>query len=250
MVLRQEQLQTLRSASRRDFEARMTTHLKRLFPRHTSSMGPEELGKVIGHGIDRADEHGFRTEIGVCRFVELMCYFGAEFDRDPQAHWAQAFLANAMGTPETERSRALHDEGMREWGRIAGPDNVYLHAALRRLQADPVRLLKAAITPELDSGLAAAFRELYPEKAEAVGGERLGQLVRLAFGRAKSDGFTSELGVALYAGLAFALGCGFAADPFLPWARTVVTDVTIREERPRIALLFEAARAFLARWNR
>ena len=175
-------------------------------------------------------ENGFETERAVCRFTELMFYFGSHFDADPQYPWAAAYLVANPEPDEPRRSGGLHDEGMRYWGEIAGPDNQYLREAIARILENPLNLMRTASAPTPEAGLPAAFERLYPRKAAKTGRKAMASLVALGLQQAPLNGLTSVEGAVLFTGLMFCLGSGFAHDPIFPWAEAVLMDSSIPDE--------------------
>jgi hypothetical protein len=227
----------------------MQEHLSELFPRQMSALDGAPFSEVVRVAIEKAGSHGYTTERAVARYTELMFYFGAHFDQDPQAAWAQPFIDCPEDADQAERSGELHDEGMRQWGRMAGPDNVYLRGALKRLSEDPIALLKTASKPSPEEGLPEAFRRLYPEKVQAVGDEVLSRVVASGHEQAAIHGIQSIPGVVLFCGLMFALGTGFAADPILFWARDTLAGANGTDERTRVNALLRRAQEYCNLWS-
>lgn len=248
MIIREDQMQALRNAAQSGFESRLTRHLTQLFPRHERRLGPESLRAVVGYALRRAAELGFNTERAVCRVTELMFYFGAHFDTDPQYPWAAEYLTAHPGPGEPGRSGGLHDLGMRNWAEIAGPENRFLLDAIRRIRENPLNLIRSASVPTLGAGLPLAFERLYPEKAANIGRNGLDSLVAIGLKEAPGYGLASPAGAVLYTALMFSCGRGFAQDPILPWAGAVLRDPSLSDERTRAMRLFEQANTFMSLW--
>ncbi len=248
MIIREDQMQALRDASQSDFESRLARHLTQLFPRHERRLGPENFTAVIGYSIRRAAELGFNTERAVCRVAELMFYFGAHFDTDPQYPWAAEYLIAHPGPAEPGRSGGLHDLGMKNWAEIAGPENRYLLDAIRRVRENPLDLIRSASVPTLGTGLPLAFERLYPEKAASIGRTGLDSLVAIGLKEAPGYGLASPAGAVLYTALMFSLGRGFAQDPILCWAGAALRNPSLSDERTRAMRLFEQVNTFMNLW--
>ncbi|MGH9629840.1 MAG: hypothetical protein ACRD7E_16105 [Bryobacteraceae bacterium] len=247
VIIRRKQVEDLKTSRQLSFESRLGQHLTSLFPHHLKSMSQPELTAVVRFCAGKAAVYGFVTESAVARYSELMCYFGAHFDSDPQAIWARSILDQPGDAGAC--STALYEAGMRFWGEIAGPDNTYLRAAMKRLQGDPLPLLRSALEPSPETGLPDTLMRLYPEKAERLGRDLLNGLLQLGRKQAAGHGLTSSPGVVLFTGLMFALGSGFSEDPILPWTQEALKAPAASGERERVSRLLEQAQAFLGRWS-
>ncbi|MEM7153896.1 MAG: hypothetical protein AAF799_13690 [Myxococcota bacterium] len=50
---------------------------------------------MIRHGVTRASGYGIESELGICRYLNLMFVFGRDFDRNPRLSWAREILDGA-----------------------------------------------------------------------------------------------------------------------------------------------------------
>jgi hypothetical protein len=91
-----------------DFVARMRVHLGKFFPEQCEALGPEKTGELIEFGIERARFHGFENEREVCKYIDLMCIFGRNFDQDEKQPWARHILESRFPPDPEERMRHLH----------------------------------------------------------------------------------------------------------------------------------------------
>lgn len=74
------------------FVADVRAHIARCFPEQYAAMTREELDEIIAYGIERARAHGFTGERDVCKYIDLMCVFGRDFDGDDRLDWASTIL--------------------------------------------------------------------------------------------------------------------------------------------------------------
>jgi hypothetical protein len=89
MVISTEQMAQLQRASISSFETRMLDHLKRCFPKVCASQTELEIREEIRRGIQKAVAYGFGNELEICKFINLMCFFGRDFDVQKEP-WASA----------------------------------------------------------------------------------------------------------------------------------------------------------------
>lgn len=81
----------------------------------------------------------------------------------------------------------------------------------------------------------------FPERVAALGQEALPPAVRHLIDRAQYHGITTERDVAVYAGVAMALGLRFDEDPALEWAQDLLADPFIVSPALRVDLLHDRA---------
>lgn len=92
LTIRPKQLDVLSEPHLKAFEDRMVTHLKELFTNQTERLGEPKLREVIRHGINRAAVYGISIECDVCKYIDLMMVWGADFDQDQKLPWAGQIL--------------------------------------------------------------------------------------------------------------------------------------------------------------
>jgi len=110
--VRREQMDAYREAALRDFEHRVVQHVERCLPDRLATMGEDGVRRVIRSGIDRAATHRITAEQDVCRFIDMMLVFGAEFDQEQP--WAREVLERErLAGPFTKILR-LHDRALME----------------------------------------------------------------------------------------------------------------------------------------
>lgn len=113
LIIRKEQDEKLAQVQLAAFEARMITHINKHFPSHYEALGEENCRGLIRFGIERGATHGFVSERNVCKYIDLMLCFGAEFDTDEKQSWASEILADDSWSTTDVRMEALFKEGVR-----------------------------------------------------------------------------------------------------------------------------------------
>ena len=110
--IRKEQVGAFREESIRDFEQQMLDHLQRCFPERWPALGEARARELIRAGIARAARHGIDSEGDVCKLVDLMLVFGADFDE--RCAWAKdIWSAPELATPHA-KLMALHRRALEE----------------------------------------------------------------------------------------------------------------------------------------
>jgi hypothetical protein len=105
LKVRQQQADALAAVRQASFEDRMVAHLDRCVPEVTGPVGEAGTRDLIRYGVGRARAHGFVTELQLCRYIDLMCFFGVDFDRE--LRWAQSTLARDDSPDPEVRMRRL-----------------------------------------------------------------------------------------------------------------------------------------------
>jgi len=105
LTVRKQQADALAQVRGASFEDRMVAHLNRCVPEVTEPIGEPGTREVIRYGVTRARAHGFITELQLCRYIDLMCFFGVDFDSDLE--WARNVLAQAEPREPEARMRRL-----------------------------------------------------------------------------------------------------------------------------------------------
>ena len=80
LKIRKRQRAALAEEALREFEDRMVTHLRRVFPANCDVLGEPAVRRVIRYGLIQAGTYGIIAERGVCIFVDAMFAFGKRFD--------------------------------------------------------------------------------------------------------------------------------------------------------------------------
>ena len=112
LKIRQAQMKLFADREVLKFEDWMVSHIRKFFPRATARRDETQLRALIRSGIQRAADHGIRSRRGVCKYIDLMVVFGADFDVHPDHPWAARALRDWKS--EDGRIDALFRAGVRE----------------------------------------------------------------------------------------------------------------------------------------
>lgn len=98
--IRQEQMHTLAQSRYKDFEDRMTHHLKKFFPDKMSAMSVAETQAFIRQCVDKAKTYKLTSEQSVVYFSHLTLLLGGNFETDRRYRFASAILQASAGAPD------------------------------------------------------------------------------------------------------------------------------------------------------
>ena len=246
LVIRSEQMQTMRGFALEEFENELVEHIKEFAPKHSEVIKDEGVREVVRLGIERSEKYGF-THRGPVRFyVEMMCMFGSDFDTDFQMPWAGGTLNNEVIQDQTQRADILHDKMVEYLKEVYGPDDKYSLDALRRLskaQPEDYNLTKQ----DFNNQMAAALHQIYPQKCDYLGDELMKLLIRRGIELARAHSIKSVNGTALMVAAMMALGHGFAADPLFPWISSTLSDEAVADPNERAENLQRKIKIYLDR---
>ena len=209
LIIRQEQMDTLRAAAMGAFEEAMTEHLGGISPFLLNAVGPEQLRKAVRLGIERAAGYGFDFRGPVRLYLELMLLFGSYFDTDPQYPWAAEILADRDSGPQMQRAARLYEQALDYRRQVVGPEDAHTLNALKNIRAFASQPLSFA-PDDLVSAMLGEIALIYPEKAAYVGHEGLVALIRKAGQGARNMRFgsPSDMALVVLLMLVFGHGCG------------------------------------------
>lgn len=240
-----EQMDAMRAVSLQAFTEEMMWHLPGFSPELAQTLTEPQLRKAVNFGIERALGYGLSNRGPVRLYLESMLLFGSHFENDPQYPWAARALKDTAHPLQMDRAKRLYAEVMAYRQQVAGPDDDWTIAALRRLEsfaAHPVALRPGHHVADLQVQLA----QIYPEKAGYIGTEAMHMLIQSGAGLASHHGFSSVQEVALLIILMFSFGHGCTADPLYPWIATTLSDARLPTPAARAARLEKKARTWLA----
>ena len=106
-TLRREHVKALDRYMAESFEVRAIAHLRRCFPEVVGKASDEQMLELVRYGSERAGSHGIDIERDVLRYIDLMCVFGVDFDRDPAQPWAARVLEDPHTAGSTLRTNTL-----------------------------------------------------------------------------------------------------------------------------------------------
>jgi hypothetical protein len=94
LTIRKEQMAVFGPVGKKAFEDRMLVHLKKVFPEQSESLGEPKLRETIQYGTQRAAAYKIISERDVCKYIDLIIFYGRDFDKDHNLAWAQSILQN------------------------------------------------------------------------------------------------------------------------------------------------------------
>lgn len=236
MEIRQEQMDVLAEAARRDFENQLVLHVQEFSPRSFEILGEPVVREVVQAGMARAEEYGFTNRGPVQFYIELMFMFGSDYDTDPQYPWAHEILSDADGD-QMVRADRLYEESMDFVQKVAGPDFEYEKRALRRVRRlDPDLPSKSGAGQRVN--IRERLRRMHPEKYDYIGKEAIRALIERGSKLAGEHSITEASGGALLVALMFAFGHGCVTDPQFPWIAETLKESSDKEAGERVQLLY------------
>ena len=197
------------------FVEAMVVHLRDYAPEHHEQMGDDGQRRLIRLGLDESAAYGFDTAGPLRLYLEMMHLFGCGFAADPQYPWAAEILSDAVHD-EQSRAQMLRDRAVRWLDEVGGVEACNTEAALKRARAyvaEGPGAFDIGGRPEP----VAVLRACFPEKAEEVGAEALGELEARAALVAGERGLSEDEGPPLLLFLMFAMGWRCFEDPIYPW---------------------------------
>ncbi|MGB9103172.1 MAG: DUF4123 domain-containing protein [Terriglobales bacterium] len=241
--IRPEQYAAFEADAQAEWRRELLEHIKQFAPRHCQVMGGTSIANIVELGIARAQRCGFTKPGPVRLFVEMMFMLGSDFDSDPQYSFAAEALRGSQAS-EDERASRLYQSLLVYLDKVAGPEHQYAIDGLRRAAA--VKLSDVVRgTGMLEDAVARELIRIYPQKCEFLGGPTLRQIIQEGFASAGRWGINTPEGLALFAGLSFALGHRFDADPLLPWIGSILSNARFRDPQQRVERLYSKTMVYL-----
>ena len=81
---------------RRQFERRMTDHLRARFPSESMAFDEHSLQDLVVSGIRLAQGYGIDIEEDIRRYLEYMMVLSRDFDTSPRTAWAGDILRSSI----------------------------------------------------------------------------------------------------------------------------------------------------------
>jgi len=244
LEIRSEQVAAFEQAGFRAFEHEMVEHLAKFSPQHCEVMGEPRVRNVIQLGMARAKTYGFTNRGPVRFYLEMMFMFGTDFDTDPLLPWVAKILNDTAMADQMKRADQLYEVLMDYAEKVAGPDNEYVKAALRRASLQRFEDLPLP-SGDFEKGMIARLTANYPQKCEYVGESALRELIPLGVALAREYSVSAAAGKVFLIGLMFAQGHGFATDPQLPWVSATLNNPAITDPNKRIERLYSKTMTYL-----
>lgn len=244
MIIRQDQIEVFDAGARDRFVNEAAAHITQFAPKHAEVLGPKGTSNTARIGIDRARQYGFVHPGPVHFFLDLMYILGSEFDTDPQYPWAAQILKDSTIPGEMPRADRLHERCVKYLDTVAGPNNEYALAALRRIKTIQPGTF-GGNARESNARMASALKSMYPQKVEYLGNNELNALIGRATGRANARALTSQAAAILFTALEFTLGHAFERDPLYPWIASTLDNPDLTNQEDKIRLLHRKIMAYV-----
>lgn len=234
------------AADTAEFRFLMKVHIERNFPRHFGYHGPDSIAEIIEQGIQAAARLGFLQRAGARLFIELVLLLGCEFYRDPQYPWVKAILDADAAAGKELQLKVLYAAASKYLERVLGPAGGFADAALARLERG-FRFNRTGNFQAFEASLSALLGAVWPQKHAYLGSRLFRELTIVGVGDAKAYGLDTEEGVFTYVLLTLLIGAGFARDPAIAWARSVLEAKSGGANKH--AALYAAGMDALRRWT-
>lgn len=101
-----DQLETLGTQRRESFVARVVSHLRAELPEAAAPYPDAQLEEAVRRGLQAAEQHGIRSEINQCLFVDVMLWVAWRKDAALRKI-VQAVLADPELADENDRVQVL-----------------------------------------------------------------------------------------------------------------------------------------------
>ena len=82
LIIRKEQMNSLKQLPSKAFEDSMVEHVREFFPNHYRVAGEPAVREVIKYGIVQTQKYDFTSERNVCLYITVMFMLGSNFDSD------------------------------------------------------------------------------------------------------------------------------------------------------------------------
>ncbi|MEA1933718.1 MAG: hypothetical protein U9N60_04715 [Thermodesulfobacteriota bacterium] len=248
LIIRKKQMEVFKNPTTDDFLDQMVTHLRKFYPKHCEMLEDSTIKDIIKYGHDRARTYNFDTSRTVGLFTNLMFLLGSRFDIDPQLPWVSEILNDETMTDAEDRASILYDKAMAYLDTVSGKDNEHLNAALKNIKQKPIRNLSLFGRGDFDRYIHTLLHRIFTSKYDYLGKANVQQLIIQGAEEAGNNGLPTPQGAAIYIGMMFILGSGFASDPLYPWVRDILSDKNLKEPEQLADELQRTAMAYLDRW--
>jgi hypothetical protein len=248
LVIRSDQIKVLEDSQLKRFEDSMVVHVRTYFPNHFRIGGEPTIRNIIRHGIQSAEQYGFRSERDVCLYITVMFMLGTHFDKDSLFPWTTAILTARPGDNPSVRAGRLADTALEYEVQIAGPENRHMNRAFLSLRRDYPHLLAGTLPAAFAPAIHDRLYTLFPQKYDALGPPLMEHMVQDGMRAAEHYGIRSTQGQLLYIVMMYFLGTRFDIEPFVPWAQATLQDASLPDEETRIARLHKEGGTFLEKW--
>lgn len=111
--IRDDQLYALKAPALEDFVDEMVLHVHEFFPDECVELGPDAIRGLVEKGIEKAASFGIVSPRGVCKYINMIMAFGADFDTKPEtAAWALPILRDESIPDPNARMDVLSERAL------------------------------------------------------------------------------------------------------------------------------------------
>ena len=118
IVLREQQLDSLRQAALTRFEDQLLRSLAADYPQKIPAMGEAAVRELVRNGIAFATSHGILAEGGVAAVIGLIVQYGDGFELSPDRAWAMQVLSHPTAPGPLKVDLLLERMAARTQGRV------------------------------------------------------------------------------------------------------------------------------------
>ena len=103
--LRKEHLAAFEAHVVNLFLARVTAHVKAVWPAESAELGDLALAEIVGAAVQRGSALGLSAEFDLVRYVDLSFILTKDFESNPLAFWTRGILADRLLSPRMKLDR-------------------------------------------------------------------------------------------------------------------------------------------------
>ena len=103
--LRKEHLAAFENHVVNLFLARVTAHVKAVWPGESAELGDVALAEMVRAAVQRGSALGLSTELDLVRYVDLSFILTRDFETHPLAGWTRGILADRLLSPRMKLDR-------------------------------------------------------------------------------------------------------------------------------------------------
>jgi hypothetical protein len=247
LIIREEQMKFFQDPTTDDFLDQMVAHLRKSYAKHCKMLEDSTIKDIIKYGHDCAKTYNFNTRRTVGLFTNLMFLLGSRFDIDPQLAWASEILNDDTMADVEDKASILYNKAMDYLDIVSGKDNEHINAALKNVKQEPISDFDLFDRDDFDRYMHTLLHRIFTSKYDYLGKAKVQQLIMQGAEEAGHNGLPTLKGAAIYIGMMFILGSGFASDPLYPWVRDILSDENLKEPEQRANELQRTAMAYLDR---
>src|SRR5262245_30762955 len=103
--LRKEHLAAFEAHVVNLFLARLTAHVKAVWPSESAELGEVALAEIVRAAVQRGSALGLSSEYDLVRYVDLSFILTKDFETNPLAGWTRAIFADRLLSPRMKLDR-------------------------------------------------------------------------------------------------------------------------------------------------